>query len=91
MSECRSVAQAEGIALTADDVQKLEARLLDRSSGWAASMMRDIAQGAPRIEADAIVGDMLERAERRGLDAPLLRTAFCHLQVYERQRRPKPE
>ncbi|MDR6955935.1 2-dehydropantoate 2-reductase [Ancylobacter sp. 3268] len=91
MSECRNVAQAEGIALSTADVEKLEARLLDRGSGWAASMMRDIAQGAHRIEADAIVGDMLDRAERHGLDVPLLRTAFCHLQVYEKQNRRKTE
>lgn len=87
MAECRSVAAAEGIQLSADDVQRLEARLLDTQSTWAASMMRDIAQDAPRIEAHAIVGDMLVRAERHALEAPLIRTAFCHLEVYERQHR----
>jgi 2-dehydropantoate 2-reductase len=85
IGECRAVAKAEGIRLSADDVQRLEARLLDRQSNWAASMMRDIAQQAPRIEAQAIVGEMLERAERHGVDATLLRAAYCHLQVYERQ------
>lgn len=85
ISECRGVAEAGGIKLSADDVQKLEARLLDPTSTWAASMMRDIAQDAPRIEAEAIVGDMLARAEHHGLDAPLLRAAFCHLQAYQHQ------
>lgn len=85
MAECRAVAAAEGAGLSADDVQRLEARLLDTQSTWAASMMRDIAQDAPRIEAQAIVGNMLERAERHGVEATLLRTAYCHLQVYERQ------
>ena len=50
---------------------------------WAASMMRDIAKGAPKIEADAIVGDMVRRAEAHGLQTPLLRIALCHLQSYE--------
>ncbi|MCE4370747.1 ketopantoate reductase family protein [Xanthomonas hortorum] len=86
MAECRAVAAAEGVCLTTDDVQRLEARLLDTQSTWAASMMRDIAQDAPRIEAEAIVGNMLERAERHGVEATLLRTAYCHLQVYERKR-----
>lgn len=48
-------------------------------------MMRDIAQQAPRIEADAIVGDMIVRAEHHGLAVPLFRAANCHLQVYARQ------
>lgn len=86
ITECRAVASAEGVALSSDDAQRLEARLLDRQSTWAASMMRDIAQDAPRIEAHAIVGDLLERAERHGVDTPLLSVAYCHLQVYESQR-----
>jgi len=48
-------------------------------------MMRDISQDAPRIEAQAIVGDMLVRAERHDLQTPLLRVAYCHLQVYQRR------
>ncbi len=85
MAECRAVANAEGIQFSTDDVQRLEARLLDRQSTWAASMMRDISQDAPRIEAQAIVGDMLVRAERHDLQTPLLRVAYCHLQVYQRR------
>jgi 2-dehydropantoate 2-reductase len=85
MAECRAVASAEGHALAADEVARLEARLLDASSGWAASMMRDIGHGARQIEADAIVGDMIHRAERHGLAVPLVRAAYCHLQVYTRQ------
>lgn len=83
MAECRAVAAAEGHALSEADVQRLEGRLLDARSTWAASMMRDIASGSPRLESKAIVGDMLERAKRRGIDSPLTRSAYCHLQVYE--------
>ena len=83
MAECRAVATAEGHPLSQSDVQRLEARLLDARSAWAASMMRDIAVGAPRLEARAIVGDMLARAKRRGIDTPITRAAYCHLQVYE--------
>ena len=85
MAECRAVAAAEGHPLSQSDVQRLEARLLDARSAWAASMMRDIALGAPRLEARAIVGDMLARAKRRGIDTPITRAAYCHLQVYEGQ------
>jgi 2-dehydropantoate 2-reductase len=83
MAECRAVAAAEGHPLSQADVQRLEARLLDVRSAWAASMMRDIALGAPRLESKAIVGDMLARAKRRGIDTPIMRAAYCHLQVYE--------
>ena len=83
MAECRAVAAAEGHPLSQADVQRLEARLLDVRSAWAASMMRDIALGAPRLESKAIVGDMLARAKRRGIDTPITRAAYCHLQVYE--------
>jgi len=57
--------------------------LLDPNSKWAASMMRDIAKGTPKIESDAIVGDMVRRAQAHGLQTPLLRIALCHLQSYE--------
>jgi 2-dehydropantoate 2-reductase len=64
----------------------MRARLLDETSAWAASMMRDIAQGAPRIEADAIIGDLIKRGAQHGQELPLSRVAYCHLQVYEHQR-----
>ncbi|VUC88169.1 2-dehydropantoate 2-reductase [Raoultella terrigena] len=83
--ECCAVATAEKQAPTADEVLALEARLLDPRSTWAASMMRDISQNASRLEAQAIVGDLIERAERHGIDLPLTRIAYCNLQAYERQ------
>jgi 2-dehydropantoate 2-reductase len=57
--------------------------LLDAASPWAASMMRDIDHQAPRLEADHIVGDFIRRAQRFGVDVPLMRAAYAHLQVYE--------
>jgi 2-dehydropantoate 2-reductase len=50
---------------------------------WAASMMRDIDAGARRIEAEAIVGDMLQRGASFGVSTPILDIAYCHLQAYE--------
>ncbi|HEY0202488.1 MAG TPA: 2-dehydropantoate 2-reductase [Burkholderiaceae bacterium] len=85
MAECGAVAAAEGHMVSAQTLTGMRARLLDAASPWAASMMRDIGQGMPRLEADDIVGDMAARAARHGIDAPLLRAAYCHLQVYERQ------
>ncbi|MDW3687651.1 2-dehydropantoate 2-reductase [Cupriavidus sp. CV2] len=86
MDECAAVARLSGHALPEPVAQAMAARLLDESSTWAASMMRDIAQGAPRLEAYDIVGDMAQRAARLGHDVPLVRIAYSHLQVYEAQR-----
>jgi 2-dehydropantoate 2-reductase len=85
MDECAAVAKASGYALAPAVFQAMQGRLLDANSAWAASMMRDIGQGMPRLEADDVVGDMALRAERLGLAVPLTRTAYCHLQVYGRQ------
>src|SRR5262249_17846137 len=56
--------------------------LFDRNSGFTASMLRDMEAGGP-IEGDHIIGDMYRRARDAGLDAHLLRVAYCHLQAYE--------
>lgn len=64
--------------------------LLDPQSGWAASMAREIDQKAPRIEVEDIVGDFVRLAERHGVAVPMLRAAYCHLQVYELRAAPAP-
>jgi 2-dehydropantoate 2-reductase len=59
--------------------------LFDRNSTFTASMLRDMEAGGP-IEGDHIIGDMYRRARDAGLDAHLLRVAFCHVQAYEVRR-----
>jgi 2-dehydropantoate 2-reductase len=85
MAESGAVAALSGYPLPEPVQQALQARLLDENSTWAASMMRDIAQGADKLEADDLVGDLIARAERFGQDLPLARVAYCHLQVYQGQ------
>jgi 2-dehydropantoate 2-reductase len=83
MDECAAVARLSGHALRPAAVHTMHGILLDTASPWAASMMRDIDQQAPRLEADHIVGDLIRRAQRFGVDVPLMRVAYAHLQVYE--------
>jgi 2-dehydropantoate 2-reductase len=85
MGECAAVAQRSGFPLPEAALQAMDALLLTEGSGWAASMARDIGSGAAQIEADDLLGDMLRRATDLGLATPLLRAAFCHLQVYQQQ------
>ena len=58
-------------------------------STFTASMLRDIENGNP-IEADHIIGDLIQRGERAGSrpeQASLLRLAYAHLKAYEARRR----
>ena len=59
--------------------------LFEPGSRFTASMLRDMEAGGP-IEGDHIIGDMYRRAHDMGLDAHLLRIAYCHLQAYDARR-----
>lgn len=85
IAESTSVAKAAGHDLRPAAVASASRILLDTTSRWGSSMMRDIEQGAKRIEGDQIVGDLVRRAAAFGLDVPLMRAAYCHLQVYQRR------
>lgn len=83
--ECRATAAAGGWPPAPNPAQDYRATLLERGSGFTASMMRDMEAGRP-TEADHIIGDMIARARRAGLNAPLLEVAYTRLQVYENSR-----
>ena len=85
--ECNSTASAEGYPPGPSPAQDYRSILFDRKSTAAASMLRDLETGKP-TEADHILGDMIERATRHGIETPFLQTAYTHLQVYENQRHP---
>ena len=85
LEECRTVAAAYGFAAPGETEQRLRRVLTERGSAFTASMLRDIESGG-RIEADHIVGDLLDRARAKGIATPLLGIAFCHLKAYELRR-----
>jgi 2-dehydropantoate 2-reductase len=86
LAACVATAAAAGHAPRAESLQRTEGMLFARGSAFTASMLRDMESGG-RVEADHIVGDMLRRARKAGVDARLLATAYCHLQAYEARRR----
>jgi 2-dehydropantoate 2-reductase len=45
-------------------------------------MYRDLRKGAP-VEADHILGDLIERGDAHGVTPPLLKAAFVGLRVYQ--------
>lgn len=81
LEECRKVAAASGHPPRAEVMARYTEILTDRASGLTASMLRDIERKGP-IEGEHIVGDMLRRARKFGISAPLLRVAWAHLQAY---------
>jgi 2-dehydropantoate 2-reductase len=56
-------------------------RLTEIGSSLTASMYRDLQKGAP-VEAEHILGDLLARGKKHGVEAPLVRAAFAQLGVY---------
>jgi 2-dehydropantoate 2-reductase len=85
-AECCAIAAANRFAPREDPVKRSRAMLTAAGSPIAASMLRDIERGAP-IEADHIVGDLLQRAGKEPSRFPLLQIAYTHLRTYEARRR----
>lgn len=85
LEECRRVAAASGHEPRPEVLARYASLLTDRTSGFTASMLRDIERRGP-TEGEHIVGDMLRRARALNIDAPLLRIAHTHLQAYEHGR-----
>ena len=83
--ECLAVAAAEGEPVPDETARHARDTLTQSGSPLEASMLRDLRAGHA-IEGEHIVGDMLRRARAHGIDAPLLATAWVHLQAYEAQR-----
>lgn len=86
LDECASVATAEGFAPRAESLARSRAVLTERGSRLTSSLYRDLQQNAP-LEAEAIVGDMSERAAAAGLQTPLLAAAYAQLHIQEERRR----
>ena len=66
-------------------IERFRAMLSAPGSTLTASMLRDLESGCP-IEADHIVGFMLERAWAHGVDDGMLAVAYAHLKAYEARR-----
>ena len=88
IEECRRIAETEGYEPRSTVLDRIRAQLTATDSPLTASMYRDMERNAP-IEADHIIGDLLQRAQRRhaaGGDLPLLRLIYANLKAYESRR-----
>jgi 2-dehydropantoate 2-reductase len=82
LAECLAVAEAEGFAPDETSMSAYRRTLTERGSSLTSSMLRDVLSKR-RTEADHILGDMLRRARRFGIETPVLKIAHVHLQCYE--------
>lgn len=86
LGECEQIAAASGHPASPEKLAVYRSQLADRGSTVAASMLRDVERGGP-TEADHVLGDLVARGAALGIEVPLLKLAYSHLQAYELVRR----
>ena len=83
-----AIAAAEGFPVGDAFMQQYRGVFGDSASAYTASMLRDLEAGG-QIEADHILGFLLEAARRHGLPSSLHEAAFLHAKAYEQRRDAK--
>ena len=83
--ECARVTAAEGYPPPAAMTDAISELFAQPGSIYSPSILRDLEQGRP-TEGEETIGELVRRADRRGLDVPLLRAALCNLQVHDARR-----
>ncbi len=85
LGEVAAVVSAAGHVPGEAFMAKTRAMLTAPGSALTASMFRDLQQGSA-IEADQIAGDLLVRARKANVAAPLLALAYTQLMTYQNRR-----
>lgn len=85
LDECLATATAGGYPPREAAMAQMISSLTERGSAGTASMFRDMARNG-RTEHEHVIGDMLARARKAGVPAPLLRLSLANMQAYEAQR-----
>ena len=83
-----AIAAAEGFPVSEAFMKQYRGVFGDDASGYTASMLRDLEAGG-RIEADHILGFLLEAAQLHGLPSSLHEAAFLHAKAFEQRRDAK--
>jgi len=82
LDESAAVATACGHKPSEALLARHAAAMTEPSSPLTSSMYRDLRKGAP-VEADQILGDLIERGDAHGVATPLLKAAFVNLRIYQ--------
>jgi 2-dehydropantoate 2-reductase len=86
LAETTAVATESEFPPAPESLARMRKLLFEPGSTFTASMLRDMEASGP-TEGEHIIGDMYHRARDMGLDARLLRLAYCNLQTYEARRK----
>ncbi len=82
LGEAVAIVRAVGVPPSDAFLTSATAMLTTKGSPLTSSMYRDL-QAGNAVEADQIIGDLLARARKAGLDTPLLAAAYTNLMVYQ--------
>ena len=82
LEECSAIATACGYPPREPFLLQARSMLTARGSSMTSSMYRDMSKGG-RVEADQILGDLIERGRNLGIAAPLVEAACVSLSVYQ--------
>jgi 2-dehydropantoate 2-reductase len=80
-----AIAAFHGVPMRAEYMEEFRRLFADREAGYATSMLRDLEAGG-RIEADHILGFLLEAARRAGVPEEAHAAAHLHAKAYEERR-----
>jgi 2-dehydropantoate 2-reductase len=83
LSECAAIAGACGYPPSPSFLAEKSAQHTTTGSALTSSMYRDLKKDAP-VEADTILGDLIERGQRHHVSVPILQAAFASLSIYQR-------
>ena len=87
-AECRAIAAEHGHAVRDSFLERSRAMLFAKGSSLTASMLRDVQNGS-RIEADHVLGDLIQRGgavQHASNELSVLRVVYSQLKAYEAQR-----
>ncbi|WP_198368740.1 ketopantoate reductase family protein [Roseomonas rosulenta] len=80
-----AIAAARGFPMRAAFIDEFRAVFADTSAAYATSMLRDLEAGG-RIEADHILGFLLQAACQAGVPHEVHEAAYLHAKAYEQRR-----
>ncbi|CAN5649873.1 2-dehydropantoate 2-reductase [soil metagenome] len=82
LAECAEIATANGYPPTEESGGWAKRMIASPGSKLTSSMYRDMMAGGP-VEADHILGDLIDRGRVHGIETPLLQAAYVNLSVYQ--------
>jgi 2-dehydropantoate 2-reductase len=85
LRECAAIAGVCGYPMSKTFLAEKSPQLTAPGSKLTSSMYRDLTEQAP-VEADTILGDLIERGRKHGVSAPIVQAAFVSLAIYQQGR-----